>query len=280
MIAKTVLLATADRALANDLALRCLRLDLAVCTAHHAAQAVRILHESPIDAICYDLDLPVPEGSSLRDMLLSEPRIRHTALILIVGAQERSLAACEALRPYTVRKSPQACDDLESLLCRLMHRNHAGAEEAAVTEQPQFEGSHRPRVLCIDDDAEISKAIKLRLDAYGIDVFRAFNGMQGYRMALDCEPDVIVTDLLMPNGEGNYVFGRFNSHPLTKDVPVIILTGQTNPALKRQMLSLGASAYMPKPLVFEDLLKELRQHIDFPSRATVPQKIASLLKSN
>ena len=117
----------------------------------------------------------------------------------------------------------------------------------------------KPVVLCIDDDPEISKILKIRLAKHGFDVVRAFAGMQGFWTALDTRPDVIVCDMIMPDGEGTYLFSRFRSHPLTENVPIIILTGQTNPALKRQMLSVGVSAYLTKPLVFEELLGELQR---------------------
>jgi len=120
-------------------------------------------------------------------------------------------------------------------------------------------GPRKLKVLCIDDDPEITKAIKLRLEPHGVEVVRAFDGMQGYWTALDTRPDVIICDMIMPDGEGNYLFARFRSHSLTKDVPIIILTGAANPALKRQMLSVGVDAYLAKPLVFDELLSELRR---------------------
>ena len=120
-----------------------------------------------------------------------------------------------------------------------------------------------PKVLCIDDDPEISKIIKIRLECYGIDVLRSFNGMQGYWTALDMTPDVIITDMVMPDGEGNYIVGRFRSNGITANVPIIVLSGQVNPALKRLMFGLGASAYLTKPLVVEELIRELRKHIAF-----------------
>jgi DNA-binding response OmpR family regulator len=72
----------------------------------------------------------------------------------------------------------------------------------------------------------------------------------------------------MPDGEGNYIFGRFKSHPLTKDIPILVLTGQENPGLRRLMLSLGADAYLQKPVDLGELLSHLRRHIDLPARAT------------
>ena len=120
----------------------------------------------------------------------------------------------------------------------------------------------RPKILCIDDDPEISKVLKLRLEPYGVEVLRAFSGMQGYWMALDCLPVAIICDLAMPDGEGNYINARLKAHPMTKDIPLIVLTGQKNPALKRQLLSCGAAGYLEKPLVLDDLLGELRRYLD------------------
>jgi DNA-binding response OmpR family regulator len=116
----------------------------------------------------------------------------------------------------------------------------------------------RPRILCIDDDPGISDALSLRLDRYGIDVVPAFQGMEGFWKALDARPDAVICDLVMPGGEGNHVVSRLKSHALTQDVPILILTGHKNPAVKRQMLSVGVSAYLTKPLVFADLLRALR----------------------
>jgi DNA-binding response OmpR family regulator len=119
-------------------------------------------------------------------------------------------------------------------------------------------------VLCIDDDADVSKALKIRLAAYNIEVLRTFNGMHGYWTAIGDRPDAIICDMCMPEGEGNYIFSRLKSHPLTQNVPVIVLTGQRNPAMKRMMLSLGVSAYLFKPLDFDELLRELRAQLALP----------------
>jgi signal transduction histidine kinase len=115
----------------------------------------------------------------------------------------------------------------------------------------------RPRVLCIDDDPEFSETVAHRLRTHDIDVVRAFDGTQGYWTALRERPDVILLDLTMPEGEGNYVFARLRSHPLTEKIPVIVVTGQANPAVKREFLSLGVSGYLVKPLEWQQLMDEL-----------------------
>ena len=127
----------------------------------------------------------------------------------------------------------------------------------ATTEEANSE--RRPTILCIDDDPDLSEALKLRLVQYGIDVIARYRGIDGFWAVLDTRPDAIICDLVMPGGEGNYIVGRLKSHARTKDVPIIILTGHgNNPAIKRQMMMLGATAFLTKPLVFDELLDELR----------------------
>ena len=125
----------------------------------------------------------------------------------------------------------------------------------------------RRKVLSIDDDPAVSGILRVRLASFGIEVARAFSGTQGYWTALDEKPDLIICDLTMPDGEGNYVFGRLQDNPLTKHVPFVVLSGQCNPAVKRTLLSMGVAAFLPKPIVFRELLQELRPFLDFVERA-------------
>ncbi len=85
--------------------------------------------------------------------------------------------------------------------------------------------------------------------------------MKGYAAALAERPDVILCDLVMPDGDGLYVFRRLLDHTLTADIPFLVLTGQTNPAVRREVLSSGAAGYLFKPLNFDELLSHLARFI-------------------
>ena len=121
--------------------------------------------------------------------------------------------------------------------------------------------NHQPRILCIDDDPEISKILKLRLEPYGVDVLRAFKGMQGYWTALDMRPDLVILDMVMPDGGGNYILGRLRAHPLTEKIPVLMLTGINTPGVRRQMFGMGVDAYLTKPFDFDDLVEHVGQYV-------------------
>jgi len=119
-----------------------------------------------------------------------------------------------------------------------------------------------PWVLCIDDDTDFSDALKCRLETFGVAVIRAFNGMEGYRLAFTNPPKAILLDYHMPNGHGDYVFGRLKENPVTKEIPVIIITGVRDKWLERKMFGLGAAGFLNKPVQFSALRDELANFID------------------
>jgi CheY-like chemotaxis protein len=121
-------------------------------------------------------------------------------------------------------------------------------------------------VLCIDDDPVVARSIAIRLQPYGIKVREADDGTQGYLMATAEQPDLIVLDLKMPHGEGNFVIGKLKDNPRTKNIPVIILTVETSASARRQMLSLGADAFLTKPMQWPELFAEMGRCVQLPKQ--------------
>lgn len=132
-----------------------------------------------------------------------------------------------------------------------------------ITAADDDEGDQEPPwVLCIDDDPDYSNALKLRLERHGVAVIRAYDGMEGYRSVFTQPADVILLDYEMQNGRGDYILGRLKDNSVTKDIPVVVVTGHNDRMLERKMLNLGAARFMTKPPAMEELLDELRRHID------------------
>jgi two-component system chemotaxis response regulator CheY len=118
-----------------------------------------------------------------------------------------------------------------------------------------------PVVLCIDDDPEISESIALRLRPYEVDVLRAFHGMHGLCLAVACQPDLIITDLNMPQGGGSYVIECLRSHSDTCGLPIIVLTGQRNPQVEATVRRLGAVHVLKKPVRFDELAAAISKFV-------------------
>jgi CheY-like chemotaxis protein len=119
-----------------------------------------------------------------------------------------------------------------------------------------------PWVLCIDDDVDFSNALKYWLEDHGVAVSRAYNGMEGYFRAFTWPASAILLDYCMPNGRGDYILSRLKDNPVTKRIPVLIITSVRNESLKRQMLAAGAAEFLTKPVSFRDLQNCLSQYID------------------
>ena len=148
--------------------------------------------------------------------------------------------------------------------------NGDGKDSAAQMAARERPDASPPCVLCIEDDADFSRALKLRLEAHGVAVVRAFEGMKGYRTAFTHPADAIILDFRLPNGQGDYILRRLKDNPVTEDIPVIVLTGVKDRALERTMYNLGAADYLTKPLDFDSLLDVLSRYIDvLPKEAVV-----------
>jgi CheY-like chemotaxis protein len=119
-----------------------------------------------------------------------------------------------------------------------------------------------PWILSIDDDVDFSDVLKIRLEQHGVAVRRAFNGMDGFRLAFTAPASAILLDYNMPNGQGDYILGRLKDNPVTVDIPVIIITGARDKVLERRMLAMGAAAFFEKPVSMDRLRDELAKHID------------------
>jgi len=125
-------------------------------------------------------------------------------------------------------------------------------------------------VLIIDDDQEMCRALAVRLAAHGARVWCAHDAAEGYIAAVRECPDVVVCDYVMPGGYGNTVMHRLRGNSVTRSIPLIVLTGRRiggvqDYALERELRSLGAVGYLTKPVEFDELLTELRRHINLSS---------------
>ena len=135
-----------------------------------------------------------------------------------------------------------------------------GGSDSRVAESREV--VEMPWVLCIDDDFDFSDVLKIRFDHYGVAVARAANGMAGYRMAFSTPARAILLDYQMPNGQGDYVLSRLKDNPVTRDIPVIMITGIKDKMLERRVMAMGAAGYFLKPVNFESLRERLAEYID------------------
>ena len=111
------------------------------------------------------------------------------------------------------------------------------------------------RVLVIDDDPALARALRLGLGAAGHDVTVATRGEQGLSEAALTDPDVVVLDLGLPDIDGLQVSARLRS---LSDVPIIVLSAADSEARKVAALDGGADDYVTKPFGMAELEARIR----------------------
>lgn len=133
------------------------------------------------------------------------------------------------------------------------------------------------RVLCVDDDDDLTRIIKARLKPHQVEVTRASGGKDGLEAALSDSPNVVITDLGMPNGDGEFLLRHLKSRPSTASIPVVVISGLDDESRKAQVHNLGAAAILHKPFSFHDLFAELELHLGTVSG---PVNSSKLLRTN
>ena len=113
----------------------------------------------------------------------------------------------------------------------------------------------RYKVLLVDDEEELVRALAERLEIRQLECEVALNGEEALRMVEDSPPHVILLDLKMPGMDGMEVLRRVKKrHP---DIQVVVLTGHGSESDEQIVRRLGAIDYLQKPVDIRELVKAL-----------------------
>jgi two-component system, OmpR family, KDP operon response regulator KdpE len=115
-----------------------------------------------------------------------------------------------------------------------------------------------PRVLVVDDEPQIVRALSISLKAHGYDVVSAAGGEAALTAVREESPDVVVLDLGLPDMDGTAVIASLRAW--TK-VPILVLSGRHDTAQQVMAFDLGADGYVTKPFAMDELVARLRAAI-------------------
>jgi putative two-component system response regulator len=94
----------------------------------------------------------------------------------------------------------------------------------------------------------------------------ARDGTEGFRLAIDRAPDVILTDVIMPYMDGPEMLDRLRSRPQTREIPVIAITALTDRRTQSRLTSLGVRSFLAKPYSMRELAERIREALPASSR--------------
>jgi two-component system KDP operon response regulator KdpE len=133
-------------------------------------------------------------------------------------------------------------------------------------------GTEHRKILVVDDETQITRVLRTSLSSHAYDVRVANDGETALEIMKDWTPDLVITDLSMPNMDGLELTRRLRA---TSKVPILVLSVRGEERTKVQALDAGADDYVTKPFSMVELLARVRaslRRIPLPDEAE-PAKI-------
>jgi len=111
------------------------------------------------------------------------------------------------------------------------------------------------RILVVDDEPQLTRVLRTGLKSRGYDVRVAADGLSAFEMFGDWHPDLLITDLAMPNMDGLELTRQIRG---ISQVPIIVLSAKDEEKTKIEALDLGADDFVTKPFGIDELLARVR----------------------
>ena len=154
------------------------------------------------------------------------------------------------LKPEEIIQETQDADSSESTADNgvlLDDENLLDGDAASLPEKTALPKlNQRQKLVIVEDDGEIRDFLTAELEN-DYDIVGCVNGKEGLAAALKHIPDLIISDIMMPEMDGNTLCSKVKSNPLTNHIPVILLTAKNSDEDQLEGLETGADAYIVKP---------------------------------
>jgi signal transduction histidine kinase len=127
-------------------------------------------------------------------------------------------------------------------------------------------GSVSGRILIVEDDDILRDIIKGSLRQY-YSITEAKNGLEALQIIRENQPDLIITDIMMPEMNGLDLCRQVKMDPVLNQIPIILITAKSTEGGRLEGLEAGADAFITKPFSFEELLRK----VEFLTKQSVPK---------
>jgi two-component system, sensor histidine kinase and response regulator len=118
------------------------------------------------------------------------------------------------------------------------------------------------KILVIEDDSQILEALEDILTYENYEVHTASNGRLGVEAAIKHTPDLIISDIMMPELDGYGVLAELRKNPATFAIPFLFLTAKADKSSQRYGMEIGADDYITKPFENEEIIKAVNSRLE------------------
>ncbi len=128
------------------------------------------------------------------------------------------------------------------------------------------------KILVVDDDRAINELIKVNLELSGYSVVQAYDGIEGFALAKQEQPSLVILDVMMPDVDGYTVAQRIRLNPDLANVPILMLTALSQLGDKVKGFDIGVDDYLVKPFEMEELKVRVRALLKRTNK--IPETVA------
>ncbi|MET0231537.1 MAG: response regulator, partial [Rhodanobacteraceae bacterium] len=240
--------------------------DITIDSASSGAEAMEKLLAAEYDCVVLDLRLPDMSGFELLDRIEAESQLRRVPIVVFTG---KDLSADEDSRLRRAAKSvvikgvespERLLDETALFLHRVISDLPAAKQKMVQRLHESDEALKHKRVLVVDDDVRNIFALSSVLERHGMGVVTAGTGQEAIeKVAADRDIDLVLMDIMMPGMDGYDTMRAIRAKPDSRALPIVALTAKAMKGDREKCLEAGASDYLAKPVVTDQLLGVLRQ---------------------
>jgi CheY-like chemotaxis protein len=240
--------------------------DVKVTAVRTAEDALTALDGGEFDCMVVDLVLPGDDGIRLIEKVRTRERYRELPIIVYTG-KELTPEDEEALKKHTqsvvLKSGVHSPEKLLSETALFLHRveNRLPERSKAMLEAGRHTNASIAgrKVLVVDDDVRNIFAMTSVLEAAGLQVVYAENGLAGIdALTKDPSIDVVLMDIMMPGMDGYETMRAIRANPMFRGKPIVAVTAKALKEDRDKCLEAGASDYLPKPVDTHKLLDVIR----------------------
>jgi signal transduction histidine kinase/CheY-like chemotaxis protein/HAMP domain-containing protein len=237
--------------------------DIVVSVANTGTEALNLVKKTPVDCMVLTPNLCDMDIEPFIKQINDHFKEHHVPLIIY--SQEENIKKQKIFNmtlPANIRKvsSPERLLDETALY---LHRVH---NDIPLTKRNLIDKLHQSnavllgkKILIVDDDVRNIFAMTSALEDYGVDVCMAEKGKEAIQL-LNENPriDAVLMDIMMPDMDGYETIRKIRTQIEFKKLPILAITAKAMKEDREKCLEAGASDYLSKPIIFEQLLSMLR----------------------
>ncbi len=235
--------------------------ELQLC--HKSTEVLAQAKSQQPDLILLDIHFPDADGLQILEALKADPDTWQIPVIMLTADSQKKLieqavkmgAVDYLVKPFRIRYFQEKLNQFFGI--SLFKDTPITPTETLSGDEVNYR--HSERILLIDDDKSIQHLVTDIIHELGYPVTGCYNGEEGIEAALKDTYDLILLNINMPTMGGYEVLTTLRKHPETQEIPVILMTGESEREKIEAARELGISGYIIKPFPLRTLISQIQQ---------------------